>query len=216
MLTWLADRGVLGPIWWVVRLAYLAGIPYLALMAGAASPRGMGLSGPDWVRTLGLGIPLAGLAWLLILIGWRQARSFASEQGAPDNEPLAPAYGLPVAYGLSAALEAGGQQLHWAFYRDAVIRWLGIYWGAWAGVLLLSLEWSSNPATWYVLRHDPDQARSLLLRLLLAIVTTALYLVVPNWWLSWGLHTFALLGTRAPVGLTTAWRDSPTLTSEPW
>jgi hypothetical protein len=209
MLGWLIDRDVLGPIWWAVRLAYLAGIPYLVLLTGAASPRGMGLSGQDWVRTLGVGVPLAGLAWLLILLGWHQARSLASEQVTSDDEAPASAYWLPAAYWLTVALEAGGQQMHWAFYRDAAIRWLGTYWGAWASVLLLGLEWGSNPATWRA-GQAPDQARSLLLRLLLAIVTTVLYLSVSNWWLNWGLHMLALLGTRVPVGLAMR-HDPPTL-----
>ncbi len=190
MIGWLMDRGILGPIWWGGRLAYLAGLPYLALLVGAASPRGMGLIGLDWVRTLGFGVPLAAVAWALILVGWHQASPMQSDPNDARRR------GFLTAGWLSAALEAGGQQMHWAFYRDAGIRWLGPYWGAWASLLLLGLEWISGT----VGRARGAPVQPLMVNILLAIVTTALYLAVPNWWLSWGLHTLALLGTRMAVG----------------
>ncbi len=189
-LTWLADHGALEPIWWGVRLAYLAGLPYLALLAGAASPRGMGLMGLDWVRTFGLGVPLAVIAWALIWVGWRQAHPTPSELTPTHHR------GAGTAGWLSAALEAGGQQMHWAFYRDAWTRWWDPYWGAWASLLTLGLEWISGAWSW---RGRRAPLQMLMAHILLALITTALHLLVSNWWLNWGLHTLTLLSTRTAI-----------------
>lgn len=190
-LAWLADHSVFEPIWWGVRLAYLAGLPYLALLVGAASPRGMGLVGLDWVRTLGLGVPLAVGAWALILVGWRQAHLVPSDSGSISHRSVR------AAGWLSAALEAGAQQMHWAFYRDAWTRWWDPYWGAWASLMTLGLEWISESWSWGG-RKTPLQA--FMVNATLAFITTALYLIVPNWWLSWGLHTLTLLSIRTTIG----------------
>ena len=99
--------------WWAIRLAYLIGIPYVALLVGALSPRRMGLSGLDWVRTLGLGIPLAIVAWLVILIGWHRGLGAWDRVPSPVSHRRLPA-GWP-----SAIVEAAAQQWHWAFYRSA-------------------------------------------------------------------------------------------------
>ncbi len=185
-----SSRGVGALAWWTIRLAYLIGIPYVALLVGALSPRWMGLSGLDWVRTLGLGMPLVIVAWLAILIGWRRGLGARSRVPSP-----VPRHRLPAGWP-SAIVEAAAQQWHWAFYRSAAIRWWGLYWGTWAGVLLLLIEWCGHPFTWQALRH-PDRIGPILLRLLMAVVTASLYLVVPNWWLGWGFHALVLLGTQA-------------------
>jgi len=183
-----SSHGARALVWWAIRLAYLIGIPYAALLVGALSPKRMGLSGLDWVRTLGMGMPLAMAAWLAILIGWRRgtgARNRVPPSGSHHRLPA----GWP-----SAIVEAAAQQWHWAFYRSAAIRWWGLYWGTWAGVLLLLIEWCGHPFTWQALRH-PGRIGPILLRLLVAVVTASLYLVVPNWWLGWGFHALVLLGT---------------------
>ncbi|MCD6291038.1 MAG: hypothetical protein J7M34_11090 [Anaerolineae bacterium] len=173
-------------LWWIVRLGCLVGIPYGALLAGIASPRLMGLTAVDWTRSLGLGVPFALLAWLLITAGWHWGEMSEGRATVGMQEPSATRW-------LSALLEATGQQLHWAFYRDATIRWLGPYWGAWGGALLALIECAARPQAWHT-----DQGNAMLLNILLAVVTTALYLTVSNWWLGWGLHMLVLLTTRAP------------------
>jgi hypothetical protein len=191
VLTWLADHGAWEPIWWGVRLGYLIGLPYLALLAGAASPRGMGLIGLDWVHTLGLGVPLTLAAWGLILVGWHWANPVPSDSN--------PTHSRDVRTGdwLSAMLEAGAQQMHWAFYRDAWIRWWDPYWGAWISLLTVWLEGISGVWSWHL---RSASLRMFLINALLALVTTALYLTVPNWWLGWGLHVLVLLSTRITIG----------------
>ncbi|MCS7220722.1 MAG: hypothetical protein RML36_09335 [Anaerolineae bacterium] len=192
ILAWLADHEILEPAWWGIRLTYLVGFPYLALLAGGASPRGMGLTGLDWVHTLGLGVPLAMAAWGVILIAWRQAHLLS-----PDST-LIFHRNTRAAGWLSAALEAGAQQMHWAFYRDAWVRWWDPYWGAWASLLTLGLEWISGSWIW---RSKRVSLYPLMVHALLAFITTALYLTVPNWWLNWGLHTLTLLSTRTAIAI---------------
>jgi len=176
-------------LWWAIRLTYLIGIPYAALLIGAASPRLMGLNGLDWVRTLGIGVPLAIAVWLMIMMSWR--RGIRDSVLNPPGRSMASSMNW-----LLAIVEAAGQQWHWAFYRNAAIRWWGLYYGTWAGVLLVITEWCGNPSIWRALRH-PGHAGPILLRLILLIATAALYLVTPNWWLMWGLHTLTLLSTQA-------------------
>ncbi len=182
-------REIARPIWWGAHLAYLLGIPYLALLAGAISPRMMGLSALDWTRSLIYGLPMVLLSWLLITIGWHQSQRPLPTSSAVENRWL------------GALVEGAAQQFHWAFYRAAGVYWLGFYWGTWVGVILLLLTWGSAPTTWRAIRHA-DQAAALLLRVLLAIVTAALYLLTPNWWLGWGLHSLTLLTTRVPIAPT--------------
>ncbi len=189
---WLEARGLYVPFWWTARLAYLTGLPYLALLAGPVSPRNMGLNDLDWVNTLGLGAPLAAAAWGALMIRLRQGGVFR-------RQPEPTAIESPNARALAAALEAGGQQIHWAFYRSAAIDWWGLYWGTWGTLLLIAAQW----ATAWLLepeRRSPASGGYALLAAALAILTAAFYLIVPNWWLGWALHFLTLLGTRSPLG----------------
>lgn len=189
---WLVARDVYDLFWWTARLAYLTGLPYLALLAGPLSPRNMGLNDLDWVNTLGLGAPLAVTAWGALMIGWRQGGVFR-------RQPELSAMESPGVRALVAALEAGGQQIHWAFYRSAAIDWWGLYWGTWGALLLIAAQWA---IAWLL---EPERRLAtngsyLLLGAALAILTSAFYLIVPNWWLGWALHFLTLLGTRPPLG----------------
>jgi len=189
---WLETRGWYVPFWWTARLAYLTGLPYLALLAGPISPRNMGLNDLDWVNTLGLGAPLAAVAWGALMIGWRQGGVLRGQ-----TEPLV--VESPSARALAAALEAAGQQIHWAFYRSAAIDWWGLYWGTWGALLLIAAQWA---IAWWLEPERRLAASSsyLLLEAALAVLTSAFYLIVPNWWLGWALHFLTLLGTHPPLG----------------
>lgn len=189
---WLAARELYVPFWWAARLAYLTGLPYLALLAGPISPRNMGLNDLDWVNTLGLGAPLAAAAWGALMIGWRQG-------GVLRRQPEASGIESSSVYALTAALEAGGQQIHWAFYRSAAIDWWGLYWGTWGALLLIAAQWA---IAWLLEpeRRPTANGSYLLLGAALAVLTSAFYLIVPNWWLGWALHFLTLLETRPPLG----------------
>lgn len=189
---WLAARGVYDLFWWVARLTYLTGLPYLALLAGPISPRNMGLNDLDWVNTLGVGAPLVAAAWGALMIGWRQG-------GVSQRQAELSVLESPSARTLAAALEAGGQQIHWAFYRSAAIDWWGLYWGTWGALLLIAAQWTVTR----LIEPKPYRTASgsyTLLGAALAILTSAFYLIVPNWWLGWALHFLTLLGTRSPLG----------------
>ena len=106
---------------------------------------------------------------------------------------------------LRAPVDAALLQWHWAFYRALAIALLPIvagalpsseillplgsnwqtaplYWGSWLGLALIALEWALNPLRRAGLRR-PGQRETALLRIALAIATTALFTVTPNFWL---------------------------------
>ena len=57
-----------------------------------------------------------------------------------------------------------------------------LYWGSWLGLALIALEWALNPFARAELQR-PGQRETALLRVVLAIATTALFTVTPNFWL---------------------------------
>jgi hypothetical protein len=111
---------------------------------------------------------------------------------------------------LRAPVDAALLQWHWAFYRalaiallpitagalanSEILRPLGtqlmaapLYWGSWLGLALIALEWALNPFGRAELKH-PGQREIALLRVALAIATTALFTLTPNFWLLLIVH----------------------------
>jgi len=185
-----------------IRWAYFVGPPYAALLLGVISPRWMGLSELDWVRSLGVGGAAAAIALGLLGLSWWSYRRALPCRGDPGGCPdvgttlaVAPGQGqaLPLPRplcGLLALVETAALQIHWAFYRSAFVNpdWLSeLYWGSWAGWALVCLEWALNPWLRRGLRH-PAQAEPILRRAALALVTTALFILTRNLWLCWAVH----------------------------
>ena len=106
---------------------------------------------------------------------------------------------------LRAPVDAALLQWHWAFYRalaiallpitagvlanSEILRPLGsqllaapLYWGSWLGLALIALEWAFNPFGRAELKR-PGRREIALLRVALAIATTALFTLAPNFWL---------------------------------
>ncbi|GAB4567441.1 MAG: hypothetical protein Kow0047_19590 [Anaerolineae bacterium] len=165
---------------------HLLGLPYLALLAGAASPTGMGLAGVDWVLSLGLGIPIAVAAVLLIYVARRQASRLSSMQ--ETRHQLA-------SDGPAGIVDAAALQLHWAFVRDAMKLWLGPYWGVWASLPVNGLLAAIRPGRERRVR-PLSRLEPWLTDLVALTVTTALFAIVPNWWLTWVAHA-ALMVTMS-------------------
>jgi len=172
----------------VARFLYYIGIPYTALLRGVALPRLMGLAELDWVKGIGLGTALGGGTFLMLaLIWWWYARAIAALPLSARGRRGA-SLGDDSTNGWILLQEAIYLETHWAFYRSAAILLLdNHYAGAFLGFLLITLEWSINPA-W---RRDlslPWRSVNTLARWSMAFATTIIFLFVRNLWLLVPLH----------------------------
>ena len=92
--------------------------------------------------------------------------------------------------------EAIYAEMHWAFYRAGPIILLDNYYaGVFLGLLILNLEWWTNPAWrqgWDPVRQRPD----VVLRWSLAFVMAIIFLFTRNLWLAIPLHWAIEMGCR--------------------
>jgi hypothetical protein len=183
--------------WLLVSLFFLLPPP-VAWRTGALSPRLMGLTGIDWVTSLRAGATLMFLIVGLLIFGWLVYRR--SLAGDRSRTRLA-----RIGATLRAPIDVALLQWHWAFYRalaiallpllaaalgsGEVLRPLGealraapLYWGSWLGLALITLEWALNPFARADL-HLAGRRETALLRVALAVATTALFIITPNLWL---------------------------------
>jgi hypothetical protein len=195
--TKLARVPVLAPFGWLITALFLLLLPVAAWEHGALSPYLMGVSELDWIQSLAAGGILAVLIVGVTLFGWLTYR----------HTPLAISLSQlawPSAW--RTPLDAALLQWHWAFYRTATIGWLAsgpvaatstlrglsapeqaFYWGSWLGLLLVGLEWALNPFARRALR-SPGSGELTLLRVALAVATTALFILTRNFWLALACH----------------------------
>ncbi len=188
--------------WLLISLFFLLPPP-AAWRFGALSPRLMGLTGIDWVKGLGAGAPLACLIVGLAIFGWLVYRhTLPGDRSRTRAERVGATLRAPV--------DAALLQWHWAFYRALAIALLPLaagalasnevllplgrqlaaaplYWGSWLGLALIALEWVLNPFARAGLQR-PGRREIALLRVALAIATTALFTLTPNFWLLLLLH----------------------------
>ena len=145
----LAGRPFLPPRWRTpALLAYWVLLPYAALIAGAVSPRLMGLVYIDWLTTLRLGLGLAA-GLLAVALGGRlllQRNLALSSEEEPAAFAAWPSLWLAI-------LLSGGEEFFWCFLRGAVaeVLWmqqaavpLPDYVAIWAAALLRCLWRSSH------------------------------------------------------------------------
>jgi hypothetical protein len=202
-----------------VRFLYYIGIPYAALLRGVALPRLMGLTHLDWVKGTGLGTALGGGTFLLLaLIGWWYARAMDALPFAAREEQRTSLEFAGSANGWVLLREVIYLETHWAFYRSAVILLLdNHYAGVFLGFLLVTLEWSIDPA-WRTDLSLPWRSVSILLRWSMAFVMAIIFLFVRNLWLlvpiHWGIEVAyprLLTGFSQRLGLdlqsTADWQD---------
>lgn len=176
---------------WLLRFLWLVLPGYAALLLGVLSPRLMGITQIDWGAPFGFGM-LAALAALALLVA-----AVLTYRHAQPELPMQPSLGVAVTASVRLLLEAGALQWHWAFYRSAVIDWAAAarldnptYWGTWLAVGLVCLEGALSPLLWRDLRIV-GLAERRVLRGVLLVVTSVVYLLSRNFWLLWALHATA-------------------------
>ena len=179
----LAGRSFLPPRWRTpALLAYWILLPYGALIAGAVSPRLMGLVYIDWLTTLRLGLGLAAVL-IVVALGGRLLLQ-RNLPAAPGDESTAlatwPALGLAI-------LLSGGEEFFWCFLRGAVgeVLWmqqaavpLPDYVAIWIAALL---------ALPFALVAQPTWSERLV-QVVVLIATSVLFFYTRNFWLCWFTH----------------------------
>lgn len=178
---------------WLARLVWLIAPGYAALLLNIVSPRLMGLSQIEIDVGLGQGVMLALVALGLLtlaVVGYRR------------SQPASPVYGSHadrLAVSARLALESGGLQWQWAFYRAVLVAALlqqgaanPVYLGAWLTVAVVTIQGALNPLLWRDLR-TPGLAAPRLLRAAILVVTTQVYLLSRNFWLAWAFHAAAAI-----------------------
>jgi hypothetical protein len=190
------------------RFIYYLGIPFLAAVNGLLGTDVLGLfnaPGPaangwlgfpwqDWVRGLGWAV----LVTLALVAVWVTGQFFARRNALT---PLERGPGGPKRSIWQRWLYALYDQVHWAFYRSGPMLWLDdFYWGVWAGLGLVLLEATLNPALGWSLK-DPQTAGPVLARLAMAGVSAFLFLMTRNLWLVLAAHlmlaTYSRFNTTA-------------------
>ncbi len=162
------------------RFAFNIGVPYAALLLGSLDARLAGLTGLDWLHSLGVGtvfaIATAALLWLDRVHLHVTAPSPSSAETVPP----------PTRSSVLATLWlVAFQQAHWAFYRSGATVLLGAYNGVFAGLTLVIIEWILNPA-WRA--GWMKQQQSFAFDLALALTTTILFLLTGNLWVCALVH----------------------------
>ncbi len=211
----LAERVVVGVATWrfapptleALRLLYYVGVPFAALFWGrdAVVGRLFGLqrfvlphgtqqnalisaNWFDWMRDLGWAAGLGFAVWgVLRLAGLARRRAVNATEtvNAPGKQ----------VHGWEIFREATYREIHWAFYRNAPIAALGLYWGTWAGLALVGIEALADPI-WRTGLSDPGRAPRHLLRAALAVVSSVLFLRTQNLWLALVLHAMVAWGLQ--------------------
>jgi len=171
-----------------VRFLYYIGIPYAALLRGVVLPRLMGLTHLDWVKGIGLGTVLGGGAFLLLALICRWYVRAVAALPLSARERWEVSLGDGSTNGWILLREVIYLQTHWAFYRSAAILFLdNQYAGVFLGFLLVTLEWSINPA-WRTDLGLPWRSVNTLLRWSLALVAAIIFFFTRNLWLLVPIH----------------------------
>jgi hypothetical protein len=196
---------ILEPVIWLLWALFLFVPPIAAWWAGALSPYLMGLSELDWIGTMTSGGLIAAAIVGIMIFGWLIYRH--SQPRRPRQRGQVHSWLAPV--------EAALLQWHWAFYRAGAIGGLILaarattnspvplvaavlrepfYWGSWIGLVLVAVEWALDPFARGTLAaarenrtHAPAAERTVI-RMALAVTTTALFVLTRNFWLPLVCH----------------------------
>lgn len=189
----------------VTLMARFVFLPYIGLLTGALSPHFMGLNGLDWLTGLSLGLGLCfvlllALVFVRVTVALANPRNHRPGRVEPTLAKMRD--GLPSDKGqlhLSALIYhsclSGAEEFHWAFLRGTL--WevlltsptpstLPIYWAVWGSTLLALPE----------LLLGGRNLLERLVKLVILVSTSILFLYTRNFWLCWMLHTFAGLVLR--------------------
>lgn len=174
-------------LWQAGRFLFYLGIPYLVLggwprrpFQGLLSLQDMGLVGlggnwpvARWLGAAGTGLGLgAGVLAFLLL-----ARRHANDAPPFPRRPW-----------WEIVIDTVYLEVHWAFYRAALTVLLGdLYWGVFAGLGLVYVEWGVNPF-WRWGWHQTSRAAGQWLRAALAWLIAVLFLLTQNLWICLAIH----------------------------
>ncbi|MDH7488053.1 MAG: hypothetical protein QHH80_00915 [Anaerolineae bacterium] len=169
-------------------LAYYVGLPFGAMLAGAADfPLHLGLAGMDWPASLVRG---AGLG-LTMFVGLAGIAGYARRHGLGQRATL----GEPNS-DWDAWLVALCQQAHWAFYRLPAILLTGDFLlGTFLGAVLALLERVADPR-WRRQATSTDTALGAWLGVALLVGMSAAFYLVRNFFVLWGVHTLLIWAVR--------------------
>ena len=185
----IAARHYVSPPWraWLAP-SYWFFIPYFALLAGAVSPRLMGLFWIDWRTTFQVGAGLLLASGLLAVLAWLFVR--------PRDETGRGASGSQRVLGIGLA---GAEEWFWCFLRAALwelalaapqTRAAPLYLAVW-GAALLALP---------LVLALQESGRLRIVKTAILVVTTVVFLFTRNFWLCWLIHaSLAVLFTPAAV-----------------
>jgi hypothetical protein len=189
-----------------LRLLYYVGLPFAALFWGrdAVVSRLLGLqpfilpaTGErsamvsanwfDWLHDIGWALALGlGSFGVFLLARWTRRRALTDGE-VDERSAQEPSW--------KTIREAAYHEIHWAFYRNAPIVTFGPYWGVWVGLLLVALEALANP-TWRKGLSVPKRVSEQLLRAMLAVASSVLFLRTQNLWLSIVCHSMVSWGLQ--------------------
>ncbi|MEA3338100.1 MAG: hypothetical protein U9R25_19605 [Chloroflexota bacterium] len=178
---------------WLFRLAWLILPAYATLLMGLLSPRLMGLTQVSWGIDFASGVAFALFGGgILLIAGLSYRRSHTTPRQISSTSDS-------TVRAIRLILEAGALQWHWAFYRAALIGSAPagtvdnlIAWGTWTAAALVVTEGILSPLFWRDLR-TPGLAERRVLRAVLLVATSVLYLITANFWLAWALHASVVL-----------------------
>jgi hypothetical protein len=184
-------------LWQVCRFLYYLGIPYLVLggwplrpFQGLLSLQDMGFVGLDgswtltrWLDAMGTGLGLGSVTLVILILARRHA----------NNVPR-----FPYHPWWAIVIDLAYLEVHWAFYRAALVVLLGdLYLGVFAGLGLVYAEWAVNPFWRQGWRSTPlrfgdwrqeSLAAGQWLRAALALVIAVLFLFTQNLWICLAVH----------------------------
>jgi hypothetical protein len=167
-------------------------VPYLGLLAGGVSPRLIGLTGHDWLASLGLGLGLIFVVVVLLIL----VRAVVDLD--PDAGPSTRGVRRLGRHTLrSTLLWTGIEQFHWCFLRGVL--WEMIlalpsppdlpgYWAIWSAAAIILAELLLLRPGFY----------PFVIQIVALITTSILFFYTRNFWLCWALHAGVQLIAAPP------------------
>ena len=175
---------------WMVnslRLIYAVSIPALALFTqGSLTYRGLGLKPFPWSAMASIGrspwrtwqmdveatVVVMFLTWIIFYLGFRSA-GYRKTQSLRWSSIA------------NAFREGVIDQVHWAFYRELFVYFLGIGVGSWLGIMPILAECLLNPGTWTRLKNTHSRT-ALIFAGGLLVASLVLFIQTQNLWLMVG------------------------------
>jgi len=178
----LVGRAYAPPPWrnWLPA-AYWLLIPYLALLAGAVSPRLMGLYWLDWRATFQVGAGLLLATVLLALVG-RLLTSPSAEPADDGGWPQRAAW----------VRDAGAEEWFWCFLRAALWELL-LAWPELVSLPLYTAIWAAGALALPLALLLQPNAGLRAIKVAALVVTSILFLYTRNFWLCFLIHAALVL-----------------------